>query len=126
MLVTIFKIDIGSLIVQDWVFGLQQVGARQAVNQGGGEDGPSSARTLPPAHHLEPCWPPFSSDKVQPVTPSLCYRYMYTADTPAFWFVLSCQHIRGVLALLWKVIQSFVVLLLFFALAPQHPGFHVC
>ena len=56
-LVTIFKIDIGSLIVQDCVFGLQQIGARQAVNQGGGEDGPSSARTLPPAHHLEPSWP---------------------------------------------------------------------
>ena len=60
MLVTIFKIDIGSLIVQDCVFGLQQIGARQAVNQGGGEDGPSSARTLPPAHHLELSWPPSS------------------------------------------------------------------
>ena len=70
MLVKILKIDIGSLIVQDCVFGLQQIGARQAVNQGGGEDGPSSARTLPPAHHLEPSWPPSSSDKVQPVTPS--------------------------------------------------------
>ena len=70
VLVKILKIDISSLIVQDCVFGLQQIGARQAVNQGGGEDGPSSARTLPPAHHLEPSWPPSSSDKVQPVTPS--------------------------------------------------------
>ena len=60
MLVKILKIDISSLIVQDCVFGLQQIGARQAVNQGGGEDGPSSARTLPPAHHLEPSWPPSS------------------------------------------------------------------
>ena len=122
MLVTIFEIDIGSLIVQDWVFGLQQIGARQAVNQGGGEDGPSSARTLPPAHHLEPSWPPSSSDKVQPVTPSCATdtcslqthrrfgSYCHGNTSGGSWHFYGRQ---------WGLLWPFVVLLLFFAPAPS-------